>query len=70
MHSVLGMSHDEFVLEIMRSFVFTLEYLKRNLLLEGQIENWVSILDTHHIGIRKLDRKAIKSLIDCISDNY
>lgn len=51
MHSVLGMSHDDFVNEIMRAFVFSLEYLKKHMLLPGQVENWVSILDTNHIGM-------------------
>jgi len=47
-----------------------MEYLNERILLPGQIENWVTIMNVGKLGVNAIDKKTLKSLIGNLSDYY
>lgn len=47
--------------QLLNAVTFILEYLKRNMLLPGQIENWVIVCDIAKLSISKIP-KSVSSL--------
>mmetsp|Transcript_13917 Transcript_13917/g.26089 ORF Transcript_13917/g.26089 Transcript_13917/m.26089 type:complete len:453 (+) Transcript_13917:86-1444(+) len=49
---------------------FTLEYMRTHMLLPGQVENWVVIVDLCKIGLTAIPRSELKSIIKVLQDNF
>ncbi len=47
-----------------------MEHTLHYLMLPGQIENWVVIVDLDKLSISDLPRKVMKRLIQCFQDSY
>lgn len=62
--------HEELIHEGMRAVVFMMEYMNERILLPGQIENHVTIMNVGKLGVGAIDKKTLKSLIGNLSDYY
>ena len=55
--------------DLMRASVFLCEYVKNNLLIPGQVENWNMIVNLKGTSIFSIP-DPIKKVITCLSDNF
>lgn len=56
--------------EIIKWCIFIIEYIKENLFLPGQIENYVVIIDVNKMGITEIPKAALGKVIDWLSKGY
>lgn len=50
--------------------VFMMEYVRENLFLPGQVENWNLLLDLDNLGLMGIPYKSIKSFLDTLQAQY
>ena len=55
--------------DLMRASVFLCEYVKNNLLIPGQVENWNMIVNLRGTSVISIP-DPIKKVISCLSDNF
>ena len=55
--------------DLMRASVFLCEYVKNNLLIPGQVENWNMIVNLKGISVISIP-DPIKKVINCLSNNF
>ncbi|EGR29370.1 hypothetical protein IMG5_156970 [Ichthyophthirius multifiliis] len=55
---------------LLHSITYFFEYILKYIMLPGQIENWVVLLDLNSIGISSLPISALKTIIRYLSINY
>jgi hypothetical protein len=55
---------------ISRALIFQMEYVKKNMFLPGQVEQWNIINNVNNLKVKDLPRKELKSIIDTIQYNY
>ena len=53
----------------MRASIFLCEYVKNNLLIPGQIENWNMIVNLKGTSVTSIPA-PIRKVISCLSDNF
>ena len=49
---------------------FHLEYMIQNMLMPGQVENWIVITDLCSLGISSLPKSELKKIIKVLQDNF
>jgi hypothetical protein len=47
---------------------FMLEYIKNNLFLPGQVENWVILIDLDNLGLMNVPYKSLKLFLEITSN--
>ena len=55
---------------MLEGIIFVLEFVKKNMLIPGQVENWVSIVDFSKLAISSFPRKAMKPCMAVLQNNY
>jgi hypothetical protein len=55
--------------EMINSLIFLLEYVLQNLLIPGQVENWIIICDVSNINVTSIP-KEFKMIMNILSRNY
>lgn len=55
--------------DLMRASIFLCEYVKNNLLIPGQIENWNMIVNLKGTSVTSIPA-PIRKVISCLSDNF
>ena len=55
---------------MLEGIIFVLEYVKNYMLIPGQVENWVSIVDFSKLAMASFPRKAMKPCMSVLQSNY
>ena len=48
--------------------VFMMEYIRANLFLPGQVENWIQIIDLDNLSLMNVPYKALKAFLDTLQN--
>lgn len=44
--------------------------IEKNMFLNGQVENWICIMDLHYLGVSDIPTSFIKKMIDTFQNGY
>lgn len=55
---------------IAQAGVFILEYVRQNMFLHGQVENWVVINNVSKLSLNKLPRKEMQNIMWLLQNNF
>jgi len=56
--------------DLINGLTYFFEFLINHILLPGQVENWIFILDLNNVGIGSLPKTAMKKIISYLQANY
>jgi len=65
-----SISQDVLGEEIIKSSIFIIEYVLKNMFLPGQIENYIVIIDVNKLGVSEIPKSILSKIIDCLSKGY
>ena len=66
----LNIDQETLFQDVIKACILVTEYVIKNCLLPGIIENWVAIMNVDKLSVWDLDRKLLKKLLNCLMDNY
>lgn len=50
--------------------VFMMEYVRANLFMPGQVENWILLIDLDYLGLMGIPYKSLKSFLETLQSQY